>query len=443
MLEKYNNWIDVNESRINTYANHLIVIFAFSVPLLVSVRRVSIVLIILLFIVRGKIFRRTINVLSDPVLMSMALYFLVHVLWLIGSDNFLIAKKSVHDASFLLFVPLFVSFIDEKYVKRITNAFIFGMSISVIISYGLFFKLIPPMIHDGSQGGSCDPTPLWHHSHYGYMLAITSILLLYQFIHIKEDNLKRFGILILFSAMIFNMFIIEGRTGYILFVLLLFVMVIFEFGRKSIFPLVISTLLIMAASFLAYNYINVFKSRVDLTVSSLKSVISKENYNTSIGARIGMDVYALKVIAKKPVFGNGTGGGISEVRKIVEKQNRPLSRMIETLHHAHNEYISALLQFGIIGLLFFLNIPYQMLKYSSVKNRMLMKLLGISVLFYSLIDVFIIGLGMLLTVVTLTSVSVSHYSVNNAVFNELNKRQLANYSAIILFFYLFKKYSGI
>ncbi len=76
-------------------------------------------------------------------------------------------------------------------------------------------------------------------------------------------------------------------------------------------------------------------------------------------------------------------------------------------------------------------------------NRILMKYLGISILFYSIIDVFIIELGMLLTVVTLTSVSISNFNVSNAAYKRLDIQQLASYVFTILFFYLFKRYSGI
>ncbi|MCK5662445.1 MAG: hypothetical protein KAI17_03115, partial [Thiotrichaceae bacterium] len=127
-------------------------------------------------------------------------------------------------------------------------------------------------------------------------------------------------------------------------------------------------------------------------------------------------------------------------RKKAEKEGWELSSLVKSLPHLHNEYISSLMQFGLLGLIAFLNIPYQMLRYSSGPNRLALKVVGISILLYSLIDVFIIGLGMLLMVVTLSSVSLSRYPVSNTIFSKLNTRQLVIYALVILFFYLIKAY---
>ena len=440
IFKKYKSWAQLNEERINTYANHLIVIFAFSVPILISVRRVSISLIILLFIARGRILHYMNNVLRDPLVLSFFLYFLVHFIWLVGTDDFIAANKSVHDASFLLFTPLFATFIDRKYVKRIAGAFILGMFVSVITSYGLLFELIPPMLHNSNQGTANDPTPLYHHTHYGYMLAVTSILLLCESLYIKENRFKMVAVFTLAVAIALNIFIIKGRSGYIIFVVLLVVMILLYFKSRAIKPLLISVLIMAIISVMAYSYIDVFKNRVDITVRSLQLLESEKNYNTSLGASDGIFIYSLDVIADNIAFGNGTGDHVSEVRKKAEKEGWELSSLVKSLPHLHNEYISSLMQFGLLGLIAFLNIPYQMLRYSSGPNRLALKVVGISILLYSLIDVFIIGLGMLLMVVTLSSVSLSRYPVSNTIFSKLNTRQLVIYALVILFFYLIKAY---
>ena len=438
LLDKYNNWVHANEGRINTYANHLIVVFAFSVPLFISVRRLSLSLIILLFLIRGRVLHHTVQVLRDPLLASFVLYFLVHVIWLIGSDDIGLAKKSIHDASFLLFAPLFATFIDRRYVNRITYAFVVGMFASSIVSFGIFFETIPAMTHNISQGGASDPTPLYHHSHYGYMLAITSVLLMNALMHVQDKNTNKLLLLVFFLVITLNIFIIEGRSGFVLFAVLLLMMMFFVFKRKAIKPLIIAMTVIGITSILAYSYIDVFKNRVDLTVTSIKSLEADTNYNTSIGARVGMVVYSLEVISDNLVLGNGTGDHVNEVIKIVEKENRGLSRYILQLQHVHNEFISALIQFGIIGLLVFLNILYQMFRYSDGEKGVMLKLIAVSIILYSVIDVFIIGLGMLLTVVTLTSVSLKNYHVTNTRFESLDMRQAAIYMFVVVSFYMIK-----
>lgn len=437
-LDKYNNWVRANEGQINTYANHLIVIFAFSVPLLISVRRMSVSLIILLFLLRGRIFHHAVQALRDPLLASFILYFLVHVIWFVGSDDTELAKKSLHDAGFLLFVPLFATFIDRRYVNRIAYAFVAGMFISSLVSFGLFFDIVPAMTHNISHGGASDPTPLYHHTHYGYMLGITSILLLNSLLHLQDKSTNKLLLAVLTFIITLNVFIIEGRSGFVLFAVLLFAMIAFVFKRKAIKPLIIAMFVIAIASVLAYSYVDVFKSRVDLTVASFKSLESDKNYNTSIGARVGMVIYSLDAISDNVMLGNGTGDHVNEVRKIVEKERRELSSYILQLQHPHNEFINALIQFGIIGLLAFLNILYQMFRYSDDEKGVMLKLIAVSIIFYSMIDVFIIGLGMLLTVATLTSVSLKNYPATSSRFVSLDMRQVATYILVVFSFYLLK-----
>lgn len=438
LLDKYNNWVQKNEGKINTYANHLIVIFAFSVPLLISVRRLSLSLIILLFLVRGRILHHTVQILRDPLLASFALYFLIHVIWFIGSDDIELAKKSIHDAGFLLFALLFATFIDRRYVNRITYAFVIGMFVSSIVSFGLFFEIIPAMTHNISHGGASDPTPLYHHTPYGYMLAVTSALLLNAYLHVQDKSINKLLLVVFFVFITLNIFIIEGRSGFVLLAVLFLMMMFFVFKRKAIKPLIIAMTVIGITSILAYSYIDVFKNRVDLTITSFKSLESDKNYNTSIGARVGMVVYSLEVISDNVVLGNGTGDHVPEVRKVVEKENRELSRYILQLKHPHNEFINALIQFGIIGLLVLLNILYQMFRYSDGESGVMLKLIAVSIIFYSVIDIFIIGLGMLLTVVTLTSVSLKNYHVTNSRFKSLDMRQSAIYMFVVFSFYIIK-----
>ena len=436
IYRRYQGWVEAHEDSINTYANHLIVIFAFSVPTLVSVRRVSIALIILLFLIRGQVIRRMITVMRDPLVASFAIYFFVHVVWLFGSDEVASARKVVHDASFLLFVPLFASFLDKKYISRVAAAFVLGMVFSAVISYGMFFGIPPSWLHNGTMGTASNPTPLWHHVHYGYMLATVSALILYELLGSKIRGLRMLLGAAVFLLLSVNVFIIEARTGYVLYFILVIMAVVSSFKYKVLKPLLVLFVLVPLLFSVIYGSVDVFKKRVDMTVKSSESLVSDKNYNTSIGARVGMFVYAMDVISENFLFGNGTGDHVSEVKKHIEEVGVGETGLMMSLDHTHNEYTSSLLQFGVLGFLAFLNIPFQMLRYSSGKNGTVLKIIGISILFYSLSDVFIIGLGMILTVVTLSSLALSEYHVKNADYSKMDVRALLIYSLLVVVFYV-------
>lgn len=239
LLDKYKNWVQTNEGKINTYANDLIVVFAFSVPLLISVRRLSISLILLLFLIRGRLLHHTMQVMRDPLLASLILYFLVYLIWTFGSDDLVLAKKSIHDAAFLLIAPVFATFIDRRYISRIAYAFVFGMFLSSLISFGIYFEILPAMSHNSSHGGVSDPTPVYHHTPYGYMLAITSVILMSALVHLQDNKYK--PILYLFiTSITLNIFIIEGPSGFVIFSILVLMMMILIYKRKAIKPLIIT-----------------------------------------------------------------------------------------------------------------------------------------------------------------------------------------------------------
>jgi len=436
IYRKYQSWIEAHEDRINTYANHLIVIFAFSVPTLISVRRVSITLIILLFLIRGRIIQRMITVMRDPLVASFAIYFFVHVLWLVGSDEAVSARKAVHDASFLLFVPLFASFLDKRYVNRVAGAFVLGMVVSAVFSYGIFFGMPPSLLHNGTMGTASNPTPLWHHVHYGYMLATVSALILYDLLGAKVRSFSTLLSVATFFLLSVNVFIIEARTGYVLYFILIMMAIIFNFKYRVLKPLIVLFMLAPIVFTVMYSHVDVFKERVDITIESSESLLSEKNYNTSIGARVGMFIYAMDVVSENIFFGNGTGDHVSEVRKFIEKEEVGKSGLMMSLDHTHNEYTSSLLQFGVLGLLAFLNIPFQMLRYSSGNNGVVLKIIGVSILVYSLSDVFVIGLGMILTVVTLSSAALSTYHVTDTTYDRINARSIFGYALVVVAFYV-------
>ncbi|MGD8593361.1 MAG: hypothetical protein PVF82_11045, partial [Gammaproteobacteria bacterium] len=83
---KHNAWF-------NTMANHLIVIFAFFLPISMSGRSSTIFLLFSIFLVRGKYWEYIKKGLQDRLVQAFIIYFCVHIIWLLGTDNFHQAGK--------------------------------------------------------------------------------------------------------------------------------------------------------------------------------------------------------------------------------------------------------------------------------------------------------------------------------------------------------------
>jgi len=165
----YNNIIEYRDrynSTLNTWSNHLLVVFAFFIPVSLGGRQSTLFLIFLLFLLRGNYVAYIKEGIRDRLVQAFLIYFVVHVIWLIGTDNFITAKRELHEAKFLLYPLLFITLIDKKYIPRMLGAFLLGMFVSELWSYGIYFEALPPHLHDGYQGTPKSPSPVHHHSHY-------------------------------------------------------------------------------------------------------------------------------------------------------------------------------------------------------------------------------------------------------------------------------------
>lgn len=92
--------------------------------------------------------------------------------------------------------------------------------------------------------------------------------------------------------------------------------------------------------------------------------------------------YGLEVIKNNFIFGVGTGDQMSAIVNAAPEEK---AKFI-VFHHAHNGYIEYFLQFGIIGLLAFLNLFYQIykVKIEDKALRAYLHIINVSFLFYML-----------------------------------------------------------
>ncbi len=438
ILKKYKVWVAENESRINTYANHLIVIFSFSIPLSIEVRRLSIILILLLFLVRGRFSYYVGIAIKDPVVQAFTLFFFVFIFWLYGTNDYGNGKSGVHDAAFLLIPIVFSSLIDKKFTMRIYGAFFIGMFFSELVSYGIFFELIKPMIHYGNQGTPSDPTPIYHHTHYGFMLATSLVLIVQRLFMGKDSNFMRVVLLVFIASTIGNIFIIGGRSGYVLFAVYLLALMILMFRKNFFKPVVAMLVVVTIAFFLAYKTSETFKQKVEVTKNSIAEIVKNKDYDNSLGGRLAILKYSATLVEKNWLIGMGTGDQKNAVYKEIERNNKNISVFSHGLGHLHNQYLSALLQFGIIGLLVFLNIPLQLFRYKNPDNekKVMFSLLGLGIMLFTTIDMLVLGLGMLFTVLILVSVGLRNYATTNTGFKSIDVKQSIYYIFTVAAFYV-------
>ena len=347
-----NNIKQINYSQ---YINYLIVAYAFILPL----SRAGVVffsaLLTLLWILEGD-FKKKYLLLSQSqiiqVLLAFILFNLFSVLW---SDYMLEALEYIK--KYWYFLPLFVIFtsIQKEYITKALSAFIFGMFISEVIAYGVFFEL-----WQFDNATPENPSPFMHHIEYSIFLAFTALVLLGRIFN--EDNIKYTLIYIFFFATVSgNLFLTAGRTGQVAFILGLFVLSMLSFKNKlkAFFVSIILSALVLG---IAFNLSATFYDRIMTGKNSLINVVEKEDYCSSWGSRVAVWIVSKDIMIENPILGVGISDNMTEFHNLMSDKHPKMECVQGYLMHMHNQYIQTFTQLGIIGLVLLLGIFYRILK---------------------------------------------------------------------------------
>ena len=350
-----------NKDLLTLWMNNLLVVYAFLLPISQTIKATVFVFILLLFFIRGNIFAYLQESLSNKVVRSFLYLFLIYVIGMLWTEDIDSGISAINSIKYGLYLIVFYSFIDGRYIDKVISAFILGMLVSELTSYGMLLGVMPwklqfdKIIFYATQSVG-DPSPFLNHIHYGVALAFVVILIGQKIIFNKNKVFIKILMSLFVLTATLNIFITGGRTGYITFFLLMIVLSRF-YLRKWAIPLLLAVLLIVTA---AYNNSKIFKSRAFQSEKNINALFDKTpNFNTSIGARIGILYYAYDIIQDHPIFGVGTGDTMTEIYKVVPKKYYH----IHQLQHSHNQYISILISLGFVGILIFFNTFYQIFRY--------------------------------------------------------------------------------
>lgn len=418
--------------------NHLLIIYAFLLPVSKYAGSFVFFLLLVLFIVRRDYRTYLAPAVSNPVVQAFILFFLIHLAWLAGTDNFHQAKQAINLVKYALFPILFFSFIDKRFSHYIIGGFIAGILFSELVSYAIQFNILPwtltlfsiPIFEAYAIN---DPSPFLHHSHYATSIAFVAVVLIYKLIKMNLTlSEKAISIFFIVSISI-NLTLVGGRIGYLLYVFLILFLTLYTYKTKAFKPLLIILLGIGTFFLLAYTFSPIFSKKIDQSKQTLKGFTNgKMDFTSSFGARIGFNYYAAKIIADNPLFGVGTGDYMDVVQKsIPESQNNHYIKNIYV--HPHNIYIMLLLQFGVFGLIFFFYILYQIFRQKNDDDYL-------NFIKYAIMMAFAIALMTetfwaryyLPLFVLIISVSLSQYTLPAAFIFKPNKKQYVVYFFIII-----------
>ena len=351
--------INSKYSNLDQIYQYLLIALAFVFPLTVAGGNLIIGIIVLTWLLSGNYKTKFNQIISNKLAVLSILFFSLHVLGLLWTDDLkwgLTIVKKMSDFLFLL--PILLTITKKEYIKYYISAFILAMTLTEILSYLVWFEVIDPL-HKATVG---NPTPTMSHISYNPFLTFGIFLIAHEILFNKHlSKLYKYVYVFFMVTMSINMFITGGRAGQVMYFVMLGILIFQYYGRGRKVRATIISLIIISSIFLgAYNSSSIFQHRMNEAVKNISIYNTDRNKNTSVGQRITYTINSLEIIKNNLFFGVGTGDFPSEYNKIHAK-NTP---EVNTTVNPHNMYILVAVQLGLFGLLGMLLIFYQQIKFS-------------------------------------------------------------------------------
>ncbi len=375
----YNQFQAVNENKVNILLNHLAVVYMFFVPFAPHGYAVSFIFTIAYFLlfIRGHYFKYISSSLSHPLVIPFLLMALVHYIWVSGTSDNDFANVTLKYSHYLLYPFFFFLFLDQRFYSRLITSFLIGVMLSEGLSYLMQFNLIPhgyiytlhvpwksshlAILFYGFMNG--EPSPFLEHSWYSVLLAVSSSIFFYKGLNSCTRNIKMINFLF-FTTISINLFFIGGRTGYILYFLLILSIILKTTGKKTSLKIIFSSFSVpLIIVFFMYKFGGIFQHRIDNTINAIVSMKTANNLSStsdySFNDKILKAKASIQLISENFLFGVGTGDQLSELRSKPENINNP----IQKYRDVHNQYLDIFMQFGVIGFAFYIYLLYKIARY--------------------------------------------------------------------------------
>lgn len=404
ILEKLRN-DEINIKIVNILA----VIYLFSLTVSYKISGTLIYIILFIFLLNPKVGTYLKNSLKNRFVQAGLLYLAVILIWFIGTHDLSFAITQLKINKFYLLPILFFAFIRAEYFKYYVLAFILGAIVNFIWTYLMFFNII-----DNHYSNL-----IINQSEHAFLIFLTILSLFYRLVKYEDKLVYKILIICIILLLSSNVFLLK-KTQIVSYVIVLFVAFIYLY-RKDIVKILIFSLTFLSIFLIGINFLfPTVKYQLLHELDGVQKAIQKQDFTNSMSARLGVAYYSLQVIEDSPIFGYGTGDHAYEVKKAINNSelknidSKSYDILIGTLitgKHVtlHNTFLQVLVQYGIIGLLIFLNIFYQILKFtrgetniysllivSSVTIAFLQFLSGWDFQFGNLAQIFIITICLLI-----------------------------------------------
>lgn len=236
---------------------------------------------------------------------------------------------------FFLLIVLLPFLGNAQHRKWVLYAFIVGSIGTLVISYAMYFNLVPRPSHAATLRSIIT---------HSIMVALFAFYCALQINKAAETRGKIFWWLLLFVSMHNLYFVAMGRTGQLLGLLMVLLYCFQHLNTRR------SLILIASLSIFLFLFINY--SEIGFRISEGFTNVVDYNFDnpeteTSMGKRLTFWKHSFTLIGESPWIGHGTGSFETEFKRIASA-NQYVTK------NPHSEFLSLAVQMGIPGLLLFI-----------------------------------------------------------------------------------------
>lgn len=322
------------QSVFDVAGNFFIILCCFFIPFSTSLMGATAILAAVCWVLSGKAFSLPRLMLDNKQVFWAVALFLLFVAGLFYSPvpmgEALAGLKKYRE---LIFFAMVISFMtgNENAVRIAEDSFILGCIVLLVISYGIFFAIIPSERYGYS---------VVHHITHNFFMAILAFWCLQRAFASKQY--RYLWVVLCVITTINVLYIAPGRTGMLIFIALILLTLFQHFSWKKA---ILTTLLAVLAIATAFATSTNFSSRLREALADVQGYQSEsESSRTSLGQRFDWWQNSVDLIRQKPMFGHGTGSFKAAQAELIKGTDT------KPTDNPHNEYLIIGEQTGLIGL---------------------------------------------------------------------------------------------
>lgn len=318
------------------------VLIGFFLPISGAIDNLLVIVLLFAWLLSGDWRSKWDNVRNSPVAKMLLAFLLLAALgttWGLGSG----AERLHYFAKYLILllpVCLIAAPPKAETTRRAAFAFGLGIGLTLLLSYAIWAGVQLPEWLVRNRDAS-NPVVFKLHITHSFFVALGALLYFVAALR-STDKRWRWGLGLATLLALGNLFIVQGRTGQVVLLVLVAYLFIHRFGWRG--ALAGAAAVIATVVVVAQNPNSALMARYGGGIKEIQNWQFGRSDESSMGLRMQYAATSLRIIAAHPLVGVGTGGFEPAYRQEIAGTEARSS------NNPHNQYLLTTAQLGLPGL---------------------------------------------------------------------------------------------